>query len=729
MSQDWEPHLQQGGLSSTALNMGQNGSGGLGMIYPRGENVRPVYNLPQGTPPIQGVQRPVGNLNVQYVQYRSPPCFNTQMMEVRPQYPSSCPSRGRIFIKPGKQGGQRYSCGQITQGSSNTFNTPTVGILPPPPIRMQNNQQSTAPYQQLHQREQMVFPATSVQPAPLSTSNGNIMCVTETGGHNSVYLHLVAVGARENAFQPASGVHFSHSEISFAVKCADQDKDIKEIRILINERHIRQIAYTPGRGTRKYLAFLLSDIRRSNLHKELQDHECSRYWDLILYVRFPSCAEKDVLSKLRGYYGSRFRYVASDEWKTMPDLSRNIAHVMRYARYLDRVTKQCQENVRSEFASQGCAPAQHASVSSRKVTNIYRDETQTDGSNGVAATDLHATQGASNVLHEVQAVEDKNNNFLGTDTSTSAIKPGDYSSDWDTSQVTQPEMVSSSINTTSCQSALEGTTPALTDSTAVSVSDNANFGKNYRTASEFFASFRGLDDGNDFPADFLEEKKPDVAEHMAKKHEEPLTLEDDDDETASEELKFKDGVSMTVNVARDNLLSGALMNGDMASFYIVHYIPHAMLPDDWPKKDKVLFANSDMFPMIKRKCSDKLFLECEEVTAETVKKVFATRKGATSTVLQKLLESELSVIPIFWENHWVLALLQMYPFEKDSVSGRFIIIDSKFDDAKNAYILKKMSLSTHECFSQALRLGLILIGKPPQLENFPCSLIVSKDEQ
>nr|CDJ82312.1 unnamed protein product [Haemonchus contortus] len=123
------------------------------------------------------------------------------------------------------------------------------------------------------------------------------------------------------------------------------------------------------------------------------------------------------------------------------------------------------------------------------------------------------------------------------------------------------------------------------------------------------------------------------------------------------------GVSVGLDVARENLYDGALMNGDMASFFIVHYIPYALLPSNWSKRNKVYFANSDLYPMVSRKCRNNL-LQGEEMTVEKVKELFLSRKGTIPSYLQKLMEAELSVIPIFWENHWMLGLLQMYAPKK-----------------------------------------------------------------
>ncbi|KAK6025415.1 hypothetical protein OSTOST_08686 [Ostertagia ostertagi] len=172
-----------------------------------------------------------------------------------------------------------------------------------------------------------------------------------------------------------------------------------------------------------------------------------------------------------------------------------------------------------------------------------------------------------------------------------------------------------------------------------------------------FCNIQGLgDDISEFPTNFLEEeKKPDFTTRDVNEVQgEPLTLEDDGDAGSAEDLKFKDGVTVTISGARDSLLDGALMNGDVASFYIVHYIPHAMLPNDWPKRSKVYFANTDLYPMISRKCRNKLIQQSGgEITAETVREVFLSRKGTVPLYLVKLVEAELSVIPIIWENHWL----------------------------------------------------------------------------
>ncbi|KAK6014937.1 hypothetical protein OSTOST_19669, partial [Ostertagia ostertagi] len=322
----------------------------------------------------------------------------------------------------------------------------------------------------------------------------------------------------------------------------------------------------------------------------------------------------------------------------MHDLSRNIVRVMRYERFLERLNKQNEECGKGDFVSQECASVEEFNISNftAREATASCDSSQFGSGDMLAAPDPYATQRAPSFIREEQVIEDKNNNTLagGTSSSCQVTAPEQISSSWDTLSCTQIVREPQSVNADGCQFS-QGLS-VNKENCAINMNEcGATAGplQNYRSAGEFFATFRGFDDISEFPTNFLEEeKKPGSAE----------------------DLKFKDGVTVTISGARDSLLDGALMNGDVASFYIVHYIPHAMLPNDWPKRSKVYFANTDLYPMISRKCRNKLIQQSGgEITAETVREVFLSRKGTVPLYLVKLVEAELSVIPIIWENHWL----------------------------------------------------------------------------
>ncbi|VDO23769.1 unnamed protein product [Haemonchus placei] len=652
----WEHHRQETGIPINMRSIAQNGNGraiGVTPVYPRGENIRPNYNLPQGVLPSQGVQRAVSGPSVYgSAPNRFPAYFTAPGVEMRPHYPPCFPSRGTYLI-PGKQRGQlhqRFSHSPTTRGnsdvSSNTHNTPTYGIVPPRPLRMQNNQYPCAPAGQLYLHEQVVAPIPSVQPALLANHDSlSTECVTKMGKLDVLHLQPVAVSAGENGFQPAGGVSISESDISFVISCRHRDKDVEEVTVVIIAMHIVKIAYIRGVGVKNYLALLLTDIGRLELYDLLQIRDHYRNWDLIFYVNFDPRLEKQVRDRLGEFYGSKVNDVDQCELKTMPDLSWNIVRVLRYAHFLDILAKESEESSKNNSVSQGPSSIQRCiettGLTAEGDVDLNRDETQANAGDTPPATIYHTTQQAPSTSREESVSEDNNNNFPAGGISTRARIQS--SSSWNAFGQFGNEEKPYIIR--------DGDTSSINHASSVKPFEN------YGTAGEFLASFSGLDDTNDFPVDFLEEEKnleiPDKGD--VKIQEELLTVEDGDNADvvmkSGESLKFVGGVSVGLDVARENLYDGALMNGDMASFFIVHYIPHALLPSNWSKRNKVYFANSDLYPMVSRKCRNSL-LQGEEMTAEKVKELFLSRKGAIPSYLQKLMEAELSVIPIFWENHW-----------------------------------------------------------------------------
>ncbi|XGW29639.1 hypothetical protein V3C99_009023, partial [Haemonchus contortus] len=549
----WEHHRQETGIPINIRNIAQNGNGraiGVAPVYPRGENIRPNYNLPQGVLPSQGVQRAVSGPSVYgSAPNRFPAYFTAPGVEMRPHYPPGFPSRGTYLI-PGKQRGQlhqRFSYSPTTRGnsdvSSNTHNTPTYGIVPPRPLRMQNNQYPCASAGQLYLHEQVVAPIPSVQPALLANHDSlSTECVTKMGRHDVLHLQPVAVSAGENGFQPAGGVSISASGISFEIKCRHQDKDDEEVTVVIIAMNIVKIAYIRGVGVKNYLALLLTDIGRLKLYDLLQIREHYRYWDLIFYINFDPRLQKQVRDRLGEFYGSKVNDVDQCELKTMPDLSRNIVRVLRYAHFLNILAKESEETSKNNSVSQGPSSVERCiettNFTAEGDVDLNRDETQASDGDTLPATTYHATQQAPSTSREESVSEDNNNNFLAGGISARARIHS--SSSWNALQAAKLAGTHLTLDAGNCQFGKEEKPHLIRDGDISSINHVSSVKpfESYGTAGEFLASFSGLDDASDFPVDFLEEEKnleiPDKGD--VKVQEELLTVEDGDN--ADYECRF-----------------------------------------------------------------------------------------------------------------------------------------------------------------------------------------------
>ncbi|VDM69381.1 unnamed protein product [Strongylus vulgaris] len=197
----------------------------------------------------------------------------------------------------------------------------------------------------------------------------------------------------------------------------------------------------------------------------------------------------------------------------------------------------------------------------------------------------------------------------------------------------------------------------------------------------------------DFPEDFLAPEISSPLESEAQKTEteanEPIQGEliDDDDSDKGEltSIKFDGDVSVDVESVRRCMPLGAFMTGSLASFYFKHYIPYVILRDD-NIRDQIIFFDSDCYALIRRKCEKDCRDRTDgEITVEKAVAMFGRqKKKELLPFIMDLIHYELVVIPLFWDNHWMLGLLQIYPGGgKDSISGRLIIVDSKFNDPVN----------------------------------------------
>ncbi|KHJ85530.1 hypothetical protein OESDEN_14741 [Oesophagostomum dentatum] len=108
------------------------------------------------------------------------------------------------------------------------------------------------------------------------------------------------------------------------------------------------------------------------------------------------------------------------------------------------------------------------------------------------------------------------------------------------------------------------------------------------------------------------------------------------------------------------------------------------------------------------------------VTSDIAAAVFGKRrrKNELPPFMVDLIKHELSIIPIFWDNHWFLGLLQIYTdSDEDSVSGRLALVDSMYNDPVNKDVLARISDSVHFHLSIAVKAALVTSPKPRELRE------------
>ncbi|KAJ1352339.1 hypothetical protein KIN20_008656 [Parelaphostrongylus tenuis] len=183
-------------------------------------------------------------------------------------------------------------------------------------------------------------------------------------------------------------------------------------------------------------------------------------------------------------------------------------------------------------------------------------------------------------------------------------------------------------------------------------------------------------------------------------------------------LNFGNGVQVHLNHIRESLHDGAYLYGPLASFCIKHYIPEVLHSADWANRDKVYFHDSDVYEFIMRRCSTPD--SKNGILGEKTAPLFAWRRKSLEMppFFRKLLDYEVSIIPIHWVDHWFLAILQwLSRDEKNPFTARIIIMDSKFDDQECKEILTIAANTVHSHFRIAMREALAMAGKQRELQE------------
>ncbi|WKY04733.1 hypothetical protein Q1695_005611 [Nippostrongylus brasiliensis] len=691
VTNDWDALEQTPATSGQSPN-NRTGRGGSTVYYT--STNRRVYRTQP--PMVQIAQRQYNNSNLSYQTYNRPQSYTaTTTADGRLQYTSAPSLRGRFLVVRGGQRGQiqpTFPYNQLTQNVPDyplitPYNGDCPGNVLTAPKRTPTDQKTTM----ADDTEMMALTPETTFRHVLRSMNFTI-----EGRRGTVHVEPTAVMIDGICRRHLDDVLIYKNCISFAI-IDEQDAD-DVIGVAITENCIETIIYTSGTKGK-------------------------RYCHLFFYFELNSANANMLRTKLRQFFGAKVNCVESADWKFVPKLVHSIRDIVKYAQSLN---KSCYQNENSNNDGVITAQAQPPTIGSDgsmvPVPTIIPNQSGSHLQNKDCAMYLPPDQlGQGDVTFnrfpKAQIMDMNKAGFVttGANCGYGYVDP------------TSDPSLFLGIN-----NRLQGT-PALTPLPVVST-PSVTFQPPLQRPS-----YNSLGDVSDFPADFLEEEEPkkevtrmrvlkgpddaddkDVPENKPKavlsSTNEALTVEDDI-ETVKEDCLVFGSIQLNLQQVRENLLEGSLMQGDMASWLFTHYLPVGVLPQGWAEKHKIFFADSVVYTQISSKWWKARSIPAQLATDKA--KAFAVRKGNSPLpFLEKIVESAVSVIPIFWENHWVLGIVHLLEPVQKSILGRFIVVDSKFDDKRNTEILKKIAETAHIQIGTAIKAALLLMKKEYELKSF-----------
>ncbi|KAL6739779.1 hypothetical protein Aduo_013192 [Ancylostoma duodenale] len=695
----------------------------------------------------------------QYQAYNHPghaPMHSSNQMSTRQYQYYTVP-----YMQPSS--GQTVSGYQTVQNSGRGYPQGYVQ-RPLPLVRMRNEEKPTA--LTYHSNQQL-----NAQPAAPSPSNvvesaaERVDAIYHYGveGSDWICMRTVAVLVGESGFKPISPVQITKDRLVFAIVLQDRNKNTTRTSVHIEDLHIDKVAVCECVRRKYVLAILLNELGREALHPKLQWVERIRSYDLVFSCDLLS--DFSVLNaKLTRFFGPKFKYFARPNMLQNKRLVYSAILVARYARFLENAERKQKTGMRTTDRTPPVFG--NAAVQNELMINLPMELPQSFIQNRTAGSAENKVNVASEGTPS-GAVSSRSDLALSVQKDLSAVYAG--GDEMVVQQCGTETVVASSNQETAVDSAymvpeetvneewsgtiendaaerthteqtslpLETCGDSLKDDVIESSSNedySSAVSRKQMTAAEYLRTFSCSDSQIiDFPEDFLApdtssesketaESKPPTVHHIVQHTHEELTVDDDDFEKEEPtSLKFEGDVTVDVVSIRQSMPIGAFMTGSLATFYFKHYIPYEALKDDF-RKDKICFFDSWSYEFIRRKCQKESFCDLDEdVTAEMAVTMFGRRKKKKElqAFIVNLIEFELVVIPLFWDNHWLLGLLQIFPSSgEDSLSGRLVLIDSKFDDPVNKVVLEKISESIHCHIGIAMKAALVTSDKLRHLKDF-----------
>ncbi|CAJ0602153.1 unnamed protein product [Cylicocyclus nassatus] len=548
-----------------------------------------------------------------------------------------------------------------------------------------------------------------------------------------IFLHMKAVLIGDIGFKPVNNLSISKGTISFGIAAPDANKNSVCVSVYIQDNHIARVVLCQCSRKSYLVVILLNDFGREQMRPKLT--EPIKGYDIVCSLRplDKQYSVSTIQSELGSCFGTKFRYKSLSDVDLNEDLVYSAILVERYARFLaskeNREKKDegsskpnnsydtsasndnnlddnnVKQNTGNDFGEkledypQASTQSFHVSEPIQK-NHCMTCSTAQPSSVEMTATSAHNTlQIGEPVIQEV-AYGDLTNCAPGTGYNATV----DYSSKENMLSDPDCDAILSYVNGT-----FEG----------VAVNNEAS---NSMSADDYQNMYLGSDAQiDDFPEDFLAPETTSASEDDTTKLSVPDVTETiqhelvDDDGSDKEEptsIKFDGDVTVNLDSIRRCMPSGAFMTGSLATFYFKHYIPYVVLRNTCGR-NQIIFYDSDCYTLIRRKCEKEIRDGTDkEITPEKAVAMFGRQKKKNKELLpfiMDLVRRELVVMPLFWDNHWMLGLLQMNPGGgKDSFSGRFIVVDSKFNDPINKEALARIAENMYYHIIMAIKAALVV---------------------
>ncbi|KAK6749623.1 hypothetical protein RB195_001932 [Necator americanus] len=574
-------------------------------------------------------------------------------------------------------GNRMYSRGYIAHSKSGTRVTTEEK---PPPLAYSPNPQRTN------------LPATFTLPSKAVDDVGSVY---QYGIDDCDWLcvRTVAILIGESGFKPLSDLQISKGCVVFIVVLQDRNKNTTRASVYIVDTHIKHVMLGKCSSSMYVLAVSLNELGREALHPGLQWVERIKSYDLVFSINLLGHDEV-FKSKLTNFFGSKLKYYAFANLRQNGRLVQSAVLVARYARFLEKVEgrKKNYERLHDRIAPESAGDnIEQNDLSIEAGDNYFCSIT---GRTGMC--EQANKEGWSN------SAESYNGDCYEVHRELTSLL-SDAGDDLTKDIIESPSNIGHYISSDSRLSAAEYLrTFTCSDSQVI----------------DFPEDFLALDDSSEVQTDGQKPLLPKSFENA----QEALTLEDDDFEKAElSSLKFDGDITVDVGAVRQCMQKGAFMTGSLATFYFQHYIPYVILNNEF-RKDKICFLDSENYGFIRRKCESQFHRYFDnEITREEAINAFGSRrkKKQLHPFVMSLIQFELVVIPLFWDNHWMLGLLQIFPGGgENSVSGRLVLVDSKFNDPINKDVLTRISHNIYRHIATAIRAALVTLAKPRRLKDF-----------
>ncbi|KJH40703.1 Ulp1 protease family, catalytic domain protein [Dictyocaulus viviparus] len=178
-------------------------------------------------------------------------------------------------------------------------------------------------------------------------------------------------------------------------------------------------------------------------------------------------------------------------------------------------------------------------------------------------------------------------------------------------------------------------------------------------------------------------------------------------------ILFANSVKVHICTLRECLKENTCMHDSLANFCMVHYIPNVVHSAEYMSQQSMKLLGTEAYEFIKYRC-ESASAKRMKLDKENVAMLFSYSKKSVNLppFLQSLIQFDVTFMPIFWRNHWMLAIFQWLSRDESMATGRLILCDSNEGYTQNSvdkvcFMLPFVEWSS-KCFSFI------------RCENLPC---------